>query len=208
MEIIKFNCDHTFASSYPKAIKSKIYRNNFLKVGDYSLKSRKTQSLSTNYEDRKENGSKTDISMKNINLKSIKIQGNIINKNVNSINMVENKNIEINSVNMYKIPFNGIKNINITNNKNYNNNCVNNNKHKKLSNDYILKPLPPTVPELFNNMYILLNKSKFFCSNSTYNSHKNNKIPNCFYNHLMIRKKIKTKKFLHVQLKKEFKQNY
>ena len=49
MEIIKFNCDHTFASSYPKAIKSKIYRNNFLKVGDYSLKSRKSQSLSTNY---------------------------------------------------------------------------------------------------------------------------------------------------------------
>jgi len=144
--------------------------------------------------------------MKNINLKSIKIQRNIINKNyINSINMVENKNIEINSINMYKIPFNGIKNINITNNKNYNNNCVNNNKHKELSNDNILKPLPPTVPELLNNMYILSNKSKFFCSNSTYNSHKNNKIPNCFYNHLMIRNKNKNKKVFAYSIKKRIK---
>ena len=174
-----------------------------IKVGDSSLKSRKSQSLSTNYEDRKENGSKTVISMKNINLSPIKMQGN----NINNTNIIENKNIEINSTNINKIPFIDIKNINISDKKNYNN-FVNNNWHKKLSNGSILKPLPPAAPELFkliNNMYILSCKSNFFCSNSTYNGHKNNKIPNCFYNHLMIRNKDKNKNVLSCSIKKRIK---
>jgi hypothetical protein len=187
MEIIKFHSNHTFGSSYPKAIKTKIDKDIFGKIGDCSLKSRKnqSQSLSTNCEDRKENEIKTVISMKNIILKPIKANKNNINFNVNNINILGNKNFENRGTNKNKISSNGIKNINIKDIKNCNY-FVNNKSEKKIEKGNILRSLPPAVPELFNNMYILSNKNKNY-GNSNNSSIKINKVPNCFYKHLMIK---------------------
>lgn len=183
MEIIKFHCNHTFVSSYPKVTKAKFDKDIFGKIGECSLKSRKSQSqsLSTNCEDRKENETKTVISMKNI-LKPIKTNKN--NINFNNINILGNKNFENHRANKNNISFNRIKNINIKDIKNCNY-FVNNKREKKIEKGNILRSLPPTVPELFNNMYILSNKSKN-CNNSNNSSITINKVPNCFYKHLMI----------------------
>ena len=193
MEIIKFHSNHTFGSSYPKAIKAKIDKDIFGKIGDCSLKSRKnqSQSLSTNCEDRKENEIKTVISMKNIILKPIKANKNNINFNVNNINILGNKNFENRETSKNKISSNGIKNINIKDIKNCNY-FVNNKKEKKIEKGNILRSLPPAVPELFNNMYILSNKNKNYgnsnnSKNSNNSSIKINKVPNCFYKHLLIK---------------------
>lgn len=186
MEIIKFHSNHTFVSSYPKITNDKIDKVIFGKIGDCSLKSRKSQSksLSTNCEDKKENETKTVISMKNIILKPIKANKNNINFNANSINIVGNKNFENHRANKNKISSNGIKNINNKDKKNCNY-YLNNKREKKIEKGNILSSLPPTVPELFNNMYILSNKNKS-CSNSN-NSINISKVPNCFYKHLMIK---------------------
>lgn len=57
------------------------------------------------------------------------------------------------------------------------------------SNDPILKPYPSNAPNLYNNMYSLSEDNIIYFSNRNYYRKINKfKIPNAFYNHLMIKK--------------------
>lgn len=191
-----FYCNHKFAISYPKTKKIKNNKDNFGKREDLSLKSRKSQSLSTNYEDKKENETKTVISIKN-DIPTL----NNINKviTIGNENKKENDKININCND--KIPFKDIKNIINRNNMNCNY-FINN---KKLEKVKILKSSPPTLPELFNNMYILSNDSKNYCGNSNYSGFRINKIPNNFYNHLMLKKNCANKFYFSCSITKRIK---
>ena len=193
-----FYCNHKFAISYHKTKKIKNNKDNFGKREDLSLKSRKSQSLSTNYEDKKENETKTVISIKN-DIPTL----NNINKviTIGNENKKENDKININCND--KIPFKDIKNIIKRNNMNCNY-FIN----KKLEKVKILKSSPPTLPELFNNMYILSNDSKNYCGNSNYSGFRINKIPNNFYNHLMLKKIVQINFIFHALLRKELNLNY
>lgn len=63
-------------------------------------------------------------------------------------------------------------------------------KIKKLEID--LKPTPPRIPELYNNNFILYeNDSKYLCNSNYYKKINKSRIPNIFYNHLIV----KTKKY-------------
>jgi len=76
------------------------------------------------------------------------------------------------------------------NNKNISLNQNNNYAQKYKSNYSILKAYPPNKPSLYNKIYTLSEKDITYFSNRIYFGKINKfKIPNGFYNHLMIKKR-------------------
>ena len=149
---------------------------NFGDIAYYSFKSRRSQSLSTNYEDRKDIETKDIIPLnKNVNYKS-SIKSFLNNNNIKERNINENIEKNVNKVKQLddKISFKDVK---------IKNNCI------KVLYKETLNKYPPIIPELFN-LYILSNNKINNCDNKKYYAKLNyNKIPNSFYNHLMIKNK-------------------
>ena len=171
--IIEKNFNYRSGFSFSNLITRKFDKDN-LSGNIFPLKIRKSQSLSTNYEDKKDTDDNEDnenSSTKKINLENNNNKTKIVNKIKNLINVLEKSNNNI-SKNKYFHKF-----LEYTNEKS---------KIFKISKQ--LKAYPPIMPNLFNNLFILYSRSissNLFGKNC-YKSIKSNKIPNNFYNHLMI----------------------
>lgn len=173
-----------------------IFKNFKKEKGDFggieyfSMKSRKSQSLSTNYDDKKDNETNEIISLKKVEIKlNDNKKSNLnINRIKNFENKIENEKKNNENIILYdKISLDNNKKINYKNN-NPNIYSKENNKKQKLESIGKLNSFPPIIPDLFNNMYILSNNR--FCNffNSKFDIKLNtNIIPNNFYNHLMIK---------------------
>lgn len=166
---------------------------NFLgEVSNYSFKSRKSRSISTNYEDRKDNETKDIISLKNIlNHKSF-IKDLFNSNNIKERNIMENAGKNINIIKKFddKISYNINQKVSFKENEKYDIKIKK--SFKKLINRGKLNKSPPTIPELFNLYFLTNNKSNNnYYNKKNYKNYKNNKIPNNFYNHLMIKNKKK-----------------
>lgn len=205
MENIKTIVNHNqnlkkFSFSYSKTQKRTI-KDYFRQKANNSLKSRKSQSLSTNYEEKKDEV-KQNLSKKNIFTKVKDFLNNSNNEEKIFHNKEEKKeNNYINNVFIYKEKI-------IKNQKENYVNFQSENKdkdNKVMINYYKYKKYPITMPELFNCMYILSSTINIFCNRNCYDKLNYYKIPNIFYNHLMIKNNIKNKNYCSCSITKRTK---
>ena len=211
--------------------KSYIKEDNFMKIKNNSLKSKKTQSLSTNCDDKKENDIKdiilingTPTKCKNennneynmiINSNENKNNNNQIKINGNLIIINEEIKININPINLFNISKENVNN-NLNDDKKKNivkdevNKKIDSNKIKnfckKSENFEILNEHPPHTSELFNNMYILTENNKYYyTSRYCYDRLNRSKIEHFFFNHIMIKNHIKNSSYFSLCINKRTK---
>jgi hypothetical protein len=209
---ISFSYIHSKSSLTKEKEKDKLNNLNHQNKNIY-LKSRRSLSLSTGTDDKKDDETKEVLSMKNLNLFCninaewnivLKVESKNVGNNCNGINLLKN-NIRldkdfnnsvltqknINNINNYIL--HDIKNKNFSHNNNklevYNSYIIYDkikDIEKKSKEKDLLKGLPPKIPSLLDHIFSLSGKDENkFIHNDCFIKLNKSTFPNNFYNHYM-----------------------